>query len=183
MMTSAIVQTARQQTVEGAARQEIPPSVLVIGKKHAGEYLAPALFRLSSEGRLEIKARGSLSIVTAVDVAELVRRNVPSLSIQSITVGTDEVVIDGINRRMSTIEIAISKEELQLPVSTPQLPAHIEVHEEYPAAPSVVEQDPASIVDRILAEPASKPKRAPRATKATKKVQRKKTKAKTKSSD
>lgn len=48
-------------------------SVLLIGKKHAIQYIAPALYRLNSTGKLIIKATGSLSIVTAVDVAEILK--------------------------------------------------------------------------------------------------------------
>lgn len=180
-MMSAIVQTARPQASEDPARHEIPPSVLVIGKKHAGEYIAPALFRLNSEGRLEIRARGSLSIVTAVDVAELVRRNVGHLVVSSITVGTNEVVIDGVIKRMSTIEIVISKELPQLAASQPVTQAQIEVSiPEQHVDPIVVEEEPALIVSKILAEPATPKKK--RASRTKKTVKKKATKHKAKSS-
>lgn len=152
MMTSIVQTTVRP----AEPVNEIPATVLLIGKKRASEYLPPALFRIGSFSRLEIRAKGSLSIVTAVDVAELVKRNVDSLS-QSISIGTDEIVVDGFSRRVSYIEITLTRNEPE------------------PAAP-VVEIDPAAIAERI--SPPEKPKVAKK-----KAVAKKKRATKKKSSD
>jgi len=88
----------------------VPPSVLLIGKKRALDYIAPALFRLDNIGELVIKATGSLSIVTAVDVAEIVKRDSDNVVTRSIELGTDAFVIStGETRRMSCIEIRLER--------------------------------------------------------------------------
>jgi DNA-binding protein len=77
MMTTTIV---RENTILApSSRPLVLPSVLLIAKKYAVEYIAPALFRLNTTGELVIKATDSLSIVTAVDVAKLVKRDVGDL--------------------------------------------------------------------------------------------------------
>ena len=156
MMTSAVIHATRPD--QESAVSQIPASVLIIGKKRASEYLAPALFRIGSTGSLEIRARGGLNIVTAVDVAELVKRNVTHLATQSITVGTDEILIDGINRRISTIVIALEKEEMQ--ARRPSIVA--------PAAP-VVEQNPADLAEMILGSSQITPPEAEQEPKAPRK--------------
>lgn len=88
----------------------LPPHVLIVGKKFAVHYLAPALFRLGNTGELLIRAKGSLSIVTAVNVAELVKRDVSDIKTESISIGTEEMTIDGQTRRASFIEIHLSKQ-------------------------------------------------------------------------
>jgi len=88
----------------------IPPSVLLIGKKHAVDYIAPGLFRLNSTGELVIKATGSLSIVTAVDVAEMIKRDVANVVAKAISLGTDSLVVSsGESKKMSCIEIRLAK--------------------------------------------------------------------------
>jgi DNA-binding protein Alba len=70
------------------------------------DYVAPALLRLNNIGELVIKATISLSIVTAVDVAEIVKRDLGSVVTSSIKLGTNAFVISsGETRRMSCIEI------------------------------------------------------------------------------
>src|SRR5919198_3900257 len=87
-------------------QNKIPPSVLLIGKKRTLDYIAPALFRVNNTGELIIKATGSLSIVTAVDVAEMVKRDVENLATKSITVGTNELMVStGEKKLMSCIEV------------------------------------------------------------------------------
>ena len=103
-MMTAIVQEAPQTAVRNA----IPPHVLIVGKKNAVDYIAPALFRLGSFGELVVRAKGSFSIVTAVNVAEMVKRDVEGLVSRPV-IGTEEVVIDGITRRVSFIEIHLGK--------------------------------------------------------------------------
>jgi DNA-binding protein Alba len=107
MMTSVIQQMPDSTN---SSTRVIPPSVLIIGKKRALDYIAPALFRLNNIGELVIKATGSLSIVTAVDVAEIVKRDSDIVATSSIELGTDAFVIStGETRRMSCIEIKLVK--------------------------------------------------------------------------
>lgn len=117
----------------------IPPSVLLIGKKHAANYIAPGLFRLNNTGKLIIKATGSLSIVTAVDVAEMIKRDVQNVITETISLGTDSLVVStGESKRMSCIEIALSKF-----VPVPEVVAPVaEVVEQVPAveAPAKVKK-------------------------------------------
>ncbi|MEM3159300.1 MAG: hypothetical protein QXJ74_00795 [Nitrososphaera sp.] len=110
-MTSVIQETPSQTT-------DIPPHVLIVGKKNALDYIAPALFRIGTLGELLIKAKGSLSIVTAVNVAEMVKHDVAGLETQPIRIGTSEFVADGITRRVSFIEIHLTR-----PKPEPALPS------------------------------------------------------------
>lgn len=116
MMTSVIQQS---QT----ASNDIPAHVLIVGKKGALDYIAPALFRIGTFGELLIKAKGSLSIVTAVNVAEMVKRDVEGLETQPIRIGTSEFVVDGVTRRVSFIEIHLARRrpEPALPAAAPAL--------------------------------------------------------------
>jgi DNA-binding protein Alba len=106
MMTTSFDQ--RSEPVQN--NRVVPPSVLLIGKKHAANYVMPGLFRLNNTGELVIKATGSLSIVTAVDVAEIIKRDVENVITKTISLGTDSFVIStGESKRMSCIEIKMSK--------------------------------------------------------------------------
>lgn len=107
MMTTVIQQMPDSTN---SSTRVVPPSVLLIGKKRAPDYIAPALFRLNNIGELVIKATGSLSIVTAVDVAEIVKRDSDNVATCSIKLGTDTFVIStGETRRMSCIEIRLAR--------------------------------------------------------------------------
>jgi DNA-binding protein Alba len=86
----------------------IPPSMLVIGRKNASTYLAPAIFRITNLGKLTISAKGRLSIVTAVDVAEIIKRSINTLICDSIKIGTEEIIVDGSNKRRSWILIELT---------------------------------------------------------------------------
>jgi DNA-binding protein Alba len=122
MMTAVVEQRTDSQV------KEIPPSVLLVGKKRTMDYVSPALHRLNDTGELVIKATGSLSIVTAVDVAEIVKRDVASVATQSIAVGTDELrVATGELKRMSCIEIHLIKVSPIVPVPDPDF--HVPVEE------------------------------------------------------
>ncbi len=103
--------TSVVQESPAAQRTDIPPHVLIVGKKYALDYIAPALFRVGTFGELVIKAKGSLSIVTAVNVAEMVKHNVAGLETLSVTIGTDEFVAEGATRRVSFIEIGLAKKK------------------------------------------------------------------------
>lgn len=110
MMTTTIVR--ENTTLAPSSRPQVLPSVLLIGKKYAVEYIAPALFRVNTTSELVIKTTGSLSIVTAADVAKLIKRDMDDLVTRSITVGTDELTVvggSGISKRMSCIEIHLAK--------------------------------------------------------------------------
>jgi DNA-binding protein Alba len=113
MMITIIV---RENTIlaPSSSRPQVLPLVLPIGKKYAVEYIAPALFRLNTTGELVIKATGSLGIVTAADVAKLVKRDMGDLVTRSIIVGTDELTTvvggSGISKRMSCMEIHLAKD-------------------------------------------------------------------------
>jgi DNA-binding protein Alba len=118
MMATAIQQIP--DSVNSSTRV-IPPSVLLIGKKRALDYIAPALFRLNNIGELVIKATGSLSIVTAVDVAEIVKRDSDNVATGSIKLGTDAFVIStGETKRMSCIEIRLAKTQVIQEVPAPK---------------------------------------------------------------
>lgn len=114
MMITIIVRENTILAPSSSSRPQVLPLVLLIGKKYAVEYIAPALFRLNTTGELVIKATGSLSIVTAADVAKLVKRDMGDLVTRSITVGTDEQTTvvggSGISKRMSCIEIHLAKD-------------------------------------------------------------------------
>jgi DNA-binding protein Alba len=106
MMTAIAQEAPRHQTA--VQNNAIPPHVLIVGKKNAVDYIAPALFRLGSFGQLVVRAKGSFSIVTAVNVAEMVRRDIEGLEARPV-IGTEEVVIEGVTRRVSFIEIHLAK--------------------------------------------------------------------------
>jgi DNA-binding protein Alba len=113
VMIATIVRENTTLASSSSSRPQVLPSVLLIGKKYAVEYIIPALFRLNTTGELVIKAIGSLNIVTAADVAKLVKRDVGDLVTKSITVGTDELTVvgdSGISKRMSCIEIHLAKD-------------------------------------------------------------------------
>jgi DNA-binding protein Alba len=150
---------------------KIPPSVLLIGKKRTLDYIAPALFRVNNTGELVIKATGSLSIVTAVDVAEMVKRDVENLATKSITLGTDELTIaTGERKRMSCIEIHLIKVSPIAAVTPPVIDVHVPVE----AAAPIVEipiEEPTPAVEAeapvIVAEEKAKKPRAKRKSTAT----------------
>jgi DNA-binding protein Alba len=130
MMTSIVQE--KPQPVSNI--RVVPPSVLLIGKKHAVDYIAPGLLRLNNTGELIIKAIGSLSIVTAVDVAEMIKRDVEYVLTRTISLGTDSLVVSsGETKRMSCIEIRLSKA-----ASVPEPIAPVEA-----APPAVVQEAPA----------------------------------------
>src|SRR6476659_3219077 len=115
--------TVVQEKTPLVQNAKIPPSVLLIGKKRTLDYIAPALFRVNNTGELIIKATGSLSIVTAVDVAEMVKRDVENLA-------TSE------RKRMSCIEIHLIKVSPIAVVTPPAIDVHVPVEA---VAPEIVE--------------------------------------------
>ena len=178
MMTAVVQQKTSDSQV---TKPQVPPSVLLIGKKRTLDYVAPALYRLNDTDELVIRATGSLSIVTAVDVAEIVKRRMDRIATQSITIGTDELrIATGEIKRMSCIEIHLIKVS-PIALEAPVVDFHVPVEE--PAASPVIEipiEETASPVEVdvsvIVVEKSKKPK-AKRKAAAEKKVSRKKKKA------
>ena len=173
-MTAVVEQKASQDLQ--VTRPQVPPSVLLVGKKRTLDYVAPALYRINNTGELVIKATGSLSIVTAVDVAEIVKRDVADIKTQSITIGTDELrVATGELKRMSCIEIHLIKYS-PIAVAQPEVDVHVPVETAAPAIEVPIEEATSPVeaeVPVIVSEKAKKP-RAKRKTAAKKKTTRKK---------
>lgn len=151
-------------------QNKIPRSVLLIGKKRTLDYIAPALFRVNNTGELIIKATGSLSIVTAVDVAEMVKRDVENLATQSITLGTDELTIaTGERKRMSCIEIHLIKVSPIAVVTPPVVDVHVPVEADMPAIVEIPIEEPTPAVEVpiIVGEEKAKKPRAKKKSTAT----------------
>jgi|GEM_PF-1860931 len=144
-MTATIVEQTLQDFQ--IAKTEIPPSVLIIGKKRTLDYVAPALSRINNTGELIIKATGSLSIVTAVDVAEIVKRDVAGIKTESITIGTEELrVSTGELKHMSCIKIHLVKYNPPA-VVRPEVDVHVPVEETTGAAVVVTAVAPAKVLN------------------------------------
>ena len=142
------------------SKPEVPPSVLLIGKKRTLDYVAPALYRINDTDELVIRATGSLSIVTAVDIAEIVKRDLPNIATQSITLGTDELrIATGELKRMSCIEIHLIKVS---PIAVARPIVDLHVPEEESAASTIVvpiERATSAVVEVpvVVVEKAKKP--------------------------
>ena len=174
MMTAVVQQKTSQ---DSQVKPQVPPSVLLVGKKRTLDYVSPALYRINDTGELIIKATGSLSIVTAVDVAEIVKRDVENIATQSITLGTDELRIStGELKPMSCIEIHLIKVS-PIVVAQPAVEVHVPV-EAPPAIEIPVEAAPdvAVEVTVIVAKKKAKP-RAKKKSSAKKKSGKKKKKS------
>lgn len=168
-MTALVQQSPRETPVQPEA---IPPHVLTVGKKRAADYVAPALFRLGTFGELLVKAKGRLSIATAVDVAEMVKRNITGLA-QAITIGTTELVTDGIGRAVSFIEIHLDRGQPEVRVT--EIPS-----QELPEEPQTPALEAPSPVPALPAPAVQAPKKKKRKA-AKRKVARKTAKKKKKS--
>ena len=177
MMTAVVQQNTSPDSQ--VTKQQVPPSVLLIGKKRTLDYVAPALYRINDTDELVIRATGSLSIVTAVDVAEIVKRDMANIATQSITVGTDELrIATGELKRMSCIEIHLIKVsplavappivDFHVPVEPAASPIEIPIEE----ATSPVEVD----VPVIVVEKAKKPRAKRKSSSTAKKKSSKKKK-------
>jgi DNA-binding protein Alba len=175
MMTAVVQQKTSQES-----RPQVPPSVLLIGKKRTLDYVAPALYRINNTGELIIKATGSLSIVTAVDVAEIVKRDVVDIATQSITVGTDELrIATGELKRMSCIEIHLIKVS-PIAVAAPAVEVHVPVETALPAIEIPIEEtvpDAAVDVPVVVVEKTKKPRAKRKSSTAKKKSSKKKKKS------
>jgi DNA-binding protein Alba len=169
-----------QQKTSQESRPQVPPSVLLIGKKRTVDYVAPALYRINNTGELIIKATGSLSIVTAVDVAEIVKRDVADIATQSITVGTDDLrIATGELKRMSCIEIHLIKVS-PITVAAPAVDVHVPVEAASPAIEIPIEEtvpDVAVDVPVVVVEKAKKPRARRKSSTAKKKSSKKKKKS------
>ncbi|MEO9363188.1 MAG: hypothetical protein ABI348_04735 [Nitrososphaera sp.] len=109
MMTSIVQESTTTTSMQARTAADIPPHFLLVGKKNALDYIAPALFRIGTFGELVVRAKGSMSIVTAVNVAEMVKKDVAGLETRSVAIGTEEIVIEGMPKRVSYIEIHLAK--------------------------------------------------------------------------
>ena len=175
MMTAVVQQKTSADSQ--VTKPQVAPSVLLIGKKRTLDYVSPALYRINDSGELVIKATGSLSIVTAVDVAEIVKRDLANVATQSITVGTDELrIATGQLKRMSCIEIHLIKISPMV-VASPVLDFHVLVE---PAAPPIeipIEgMTPAAIEVPVVVVEKARKSRAKRKSPAAKKKSSKKKK-------
>jgi DNA-binding protein Alba len=151
MMTAIVQEAPPHQTA--VSNNAIPPHVLIVGKKNAVDYIAPALFRLGSFGQLVVRAKGSFSIVTAVNVAEMVKRDVEGLEARPV-IGTEEVVIEGVTRRVSFIEIHLAKPAPKVevaPVVAEAAPVAFVVEVPVVEAPAAAE---APVIEAIIEEAA-----------------------------
>jgi DNA-binding protein Alba len=108
--TTTSPSSAATMTASSTPATTIPSHFLIVGKKNALDYIAPALFRIGTFGELVVRAKGSMSIVTAVNVAEMVKKDIAGLQTRSVSIGTEEISIDGIQKRVSYIEIHLSKQ-------------------------------------------------------------------------
>ena len=108
--TSSITKASTQKSADNV----IPPHFLIVGKKNALDYIAPALFRIGMLGKLVVRAKGSMSIVTAVNVAEMVKKDVAGLETRSISIGTEEIFVEGVTKRVSYIEIFLVKPDAKV---------------------------------------------------------------------
>lgn len=163
-------------TVVEQKTSQVPPSVLLVGKKRMLDYVAPALYRINNTGELVIRAIGSLSIVTAVDVAEIVKRDLADIKTQSITLGTDELrVATGELKRMSCIEIHLIKYS-PIAVAEPTIDFHVPVeHEEAPTIEIPIEATPAAEIEvPVIVAEAKKPRAKRKAAPKKKKTKKKK---------
>lgn len=136
----------------------IPPHVLIVGKKSALDYIAPALFRIGTFGELVVKAKGSMSIVTAVNVAEMVKKDVAGLETRSISIGTEEITIEGMPKRVSYIEIHLANKNDSKPAASTTTVVAEAVEEEAPATVLAAVNEAVQPQDK-LAEAASTAKK------------------------
>lgn len=85
-------------------------NVVYIGKKPVMSYVLAVITHFNSSGAKDVvlKARG-MSITTAVDVAEIVRRRfMDKLQVENIKIGTEELTgEDGRARAVSFMEISL----------------------------------------------------------------------------
>jgi DNA-binding protein len=105
----------QEETTETPQTQQLGQNMVFIGRKPPMNYVLAVITSLSSSNAKEItlKARGR-AITTAVDTAEITRRNfMKDLKVSKISIGTEEMPArEGENRtrRVSTLEITLTKE-------------------------------------------------------------------------
>lgn len=90
--------------------KESETEVILIGKKPLKLYILASEKRIQKGSKkLVLKARGRL-ITTAVDLAEIIKRNHPNFQVSNISFGTEEVTVDNIQKNVSTIEIELTSQ-------------------------------------------------------------------------
>ena len=89
-------------------------NVVLIGKKPVMNYVTACITFFNSGGeQVIIKARGR-AICRAVDTVELLRRAfIKNLDIKRIDIDTEELFKEGQQSNVSTIEITVSKADLE----------------------------------------------------------------------
>lgn len=138
-----------------------------------------------------MRTKGGLSIVTAVNVAEIVKKDIGDLQTRSINIGAEEFQFDGSTRRISFIEIHIAKPLPVVPVVETPIVAveqdvlvHVQVEEPVeilaqPEAPEIPVAAPeASAMSSIVEVPVAVASPAKKVRAARKKAPAKKTAAK-----
>jgi DNA-binding protein Alba len=164
------------------SKQPVPPSMLIIGKKHTLDYIAPALYRINNIGELVIKATGSLSIVTAVDVAEIVKRDLDHIATVSITLGTDALrIATGELKLMSSIEIHLIKVS-PIVVAPPSINFHIPVDEKAISPANEIPVETATFVTEAPVSVVEKGKKSRAKRKSSRTTKKKSSRNKKKSS-
>lgn len=85
-------------------------NVVYIGNKPVMNYVLAAITQLNEGANsIVLKARGK-AISRAVDVAEILRnRFIQNLTVQNITIGTEQIQGESGTANVSTIEITLSK--------------------------------------------------------------------------
>ena len=85
-------------------------NIVRIGKKSSMNYISACVTLFNNgKDRIIVRARGKV-ITKAVDVVEMLRRSfIKQLKVKSISLGSDEIIIDGKDVKISIIEIILEK--------------------------------------------------------------------------
>jgi len=94
------------------AEEKTERNAVFIGVKPVMNYVLAVITQFNmGTGDVTLKARGK-AISRAVDVAEIVRnRFLQSLKVKSISIGTEQLQVEGGTINVSTMEIALGKGE------------------------------------------------------------------------
>lgn len=85
-------------------------NIVRIGKKPSMNYVSACVTLFNTDNdQIIVRARGK-AITKAVDVVEMLRRSfIKQLKVKSINLGSDEIIIDGKDVKISIIEIILEK--------------------------------------------------------------------------
>ena len=87
------------------------PNTIFIGRKPTMSYVLAVItgYNASDTNKMTLKARGQ-AITTAVDVAEIVKKRfMKDLTVDNITIGTEEIQREDGMRNVSTMEIKLMR--------------------------------------------------------------------------